>query len=204
MSIVIIDYNMGNPASIKNMIKRIGYESTITSDKNQIINAQKLILPGVGSFDAAMNNLTQLDLIDVLNIKVLKENTPVLGICLGMQLMANKSDEGKLPGLGFIDAEVKKFDFEDESLKVPHMGWNIIDTKKLSKLFDSTPERSRFYFVHSFYVKCNLETDILTTTNYGNTFVSSFEKGNIIGVQFHPEKSHKFGMQLLKNFIEKY
>jgi len=204
MSIVIVNYNMGNPASIKNMIKRIGYESTITSDKNQIINTHKLILPGVGSFDAAINNLTQLDLLEVLKIKVLEENTPVLGICLGMQLMTNKSDEGKQPGLGFINAEVKKFVFEDESLKVPHMGWNFTDIKMHSKLFESMPERSRFYFVHSFYVKCNLEADILTTSNYGNTFVSAFEKGNIIGVQFHPEKSHKFGMQLLKNFIEKY
>ena len=204
MSIVIVDYKMGNSASIKNMIKRIGYESIITSDKSQITNAKKLILPGVGSFDAAINNLTQLDLLEVLKIKVLDENTPVLGICLGMQLMTNKSDEGKQPGLGFIDAEVKKFVFEDESIKVPHMGWNVTDIKMHSKLFESMPERSRFYFVHSFYVKCNLEADILTTTNYGNTFVSAFEKGNIIGVQFHPEKSHKFGMQLLKNFIEKY
>jgi len=204
MSIVIVDYKMGNPASIKNMIKRIGYESIITSDKSQITNAKKLILPGVGSFDAAINNLTQLDLLEVIKIKVLDENTPVLGICLGMQLMTNKSDEGKQPGLGFIDAEVKKFVFEDESIKVPHMGWNFTDIKMHSKLFESMPERSRFYFVHSFYVKCNLEADILTTTNYGNTFVSAFEKDNIIGVQFHPEKSHKFGMQLLKNFIEKY
>lgn len=204
MSIVIIDYNMGNPASIKNMIKRIGYESTITSAKNQIINAQKLILPGVGSFDAAMNNLKKLDLLELLKIKVLEENSPVLGICLGMQLMTYKSDEGKQTGLGFIDAEVKKFIFEDESIKIPHMGWNMTNTKKHSKLFDSMPTNSRFYFVHSYYVHCNNEQDILTTTNYSNSFVSAFEKDNILGVQFHPEKSHKFGMQLLKNFIEKY
>ena len=202
--ITIINYNMGNPASIKNMIKRIGYESTITSDKSQITNAKKLILPGVGSFDAAINNLTQLDLLEMLKIKVLEENTPVLGICLGMQLMTNKSDEGKQSGLGFIDAEVKKFVFEDKSLKVPHMGWNVTDINKHSKLFGSMPERSRFYFVHSFYVHCTNQEDIITTTNYGNNFVSTFEKENIIGVQFHPEKSHKFGMQLLKNFIEKY
>jgi glutamine amidotransferase len=204
MSIIIIDYNMGNPVSIKNMIKRIGYDAIITANANEIMSAKKCILPGVGAFDAAMNNLIQLDLTKILKLKILEEKIPVLGICLGMHLMTNRSEEGKEPGFGFIDAEVKKFSFESKSLKIPHMGWNLINIKKNNKLLTDLPIEPRFYFVHSFYVHCNNEEHIITTTNYGNNFVSSFEKENIMGVQFHPEKSHKFGMQLLKNFIEKY
>lgn len=204
MNNVIIDYGMGNSASIKNMIKRIGYEAVITADKTQITNAKKIILPGVGSFDAAMKNLAELNLIKILRIKIIEEKTPVLGICLGMQLMTKNSEEGTQNGLGFIDAEVKKFNFTEDTLKIPHMGWNITDLKKETKLFKNMSEKSRFYFVHSYYIRCSNEQDIVSTTNYGIPFVSSFERENIVGVQFHPEKSHKFGMQLLKNFIEKY
>jgi glutamine amidotransferase len=200
--IVIIDYGMGNLGSIANMIKKVGAKSIITSDLEEIKRADKLILPGVGSFNNGMRELKELGLIDTLNTKVLEDKTPILGICLGMQLMTQSSEEGELDGLGWIEAESKRF--VSKSLKVPHMGWNIIYNQKESKLFTPTDDEERFYFVHSYYVSCNNREDILTTTSYGHNFVSSFEKENIVGVQFHPEKSHKFGMRLFKNFVERY
>jgi len=200
--ITIIDYGMGNLGSIANMVKKVGGQSFITSDLNEIKKATKLILPGVGSFDNGMSKLRELDLIDILNKKVLEDKVPIMGICLGMQLMTNFSEEGKLVGLGWIDAQSKKF--VSDKLKIPHMGWNIIYQKKVSKLFDELTSEKRFYFVHSYCVSCNKEEDILTKTSYVHDFVSSFERENIIGVQFHPEKSHKFGMALFKNFVEKY
>ena len=200
--IVIVDYGMGNLGSIANMIKKVGYKSIITSDLKELKKATKLILPGVGSFDNGMRNLKELGMIEVLNQKVLIEKTPVLGICLGMQLMTKSSEEGKLSGLGWIDAETKKF--VSDTLKIPHMGWNIIKHQKNSQLFDEIEREKRFYFVHSYCVSCNQEADILTNTNYIQDFVSSFEKENIVGVQFHPEKSHKFGMNLIKNFVENF
>lgn len=200
--ITIIDYGMGNLGSIANMIKKAGHKSIITSDLEEIKNATKLILPGVGSFDNGMRNLAELGMIEVLNQKVLIEKTPILGICLGMQLMTKSSEEGKLSGLGWVDAQTKKF--VSDTLKIPHMGWNIIKHQKNSHLFDEYESEKRFYFVHSYYVDANQKKDILTTTPYTHNFVSSFEKENIIGAQFHPEKSHKFGMSLLKNFLENY
>lgn len=200
MTITIIDYGMGNIGSIANMIKKIGYESIITSDIEEIKKAKKLILPGVGSFDNGMKNLKEMGLTEILNQKVLLEKIPILGICLGMQLMTKGSEEGVLDGLGWVDAETKRF--ESDTLKVPHMGWNTINHQRKSKLFDELESEKRYYFVHSYYVRSNNEKEILTTTNYGFDFVSAFEKENIIGVQFHPEKSHKFGMWLIKNFIE--
>lgn len=200
--IVIIDYGMGNLGSIANMIKKVGSQCIITSDLEKIKNATKLILPGVGSFDNGMKNLKELGMIEVLNQKILIEKTPILGICLGMQLMTKSSEEGSLPGLEWIDARTEKF--VSDNLKIPHMGWNIIRHQKESKLFDALEDEKRFYFVHSYRVSCNHKEDILTHTNYTQDFVSSFEKENIIGVQFHPEKSHKFGMSLIKNFVEHY
>lgn len=200
--IVIIDYGTGNLGSIHNMIKKVGYKSIISSDIETIKKADKLILPGVGSFDNGMKNLKEYELIEVLRQKVLLEKTPILGICLGMQLMTNSSEEGQASGLGWIDAQAKKF--VSDKLKIPHMGWNILHHQKLSKLFDELDSEKRFYFVHSYCVSCNDEEDVLTNTTYGHDFVSSYEKDNIIGVQFHPEKSHKFGMNLIKNFVENY
>lgn len=200
--ITIIDYSMGNLGSIANMIKKVGHKSIITSDLEEIKNATKLILPGVGSFDNGMRNLAELGMIEVLNQKVLVEKTPILGICLGMQLMTKSSEEGKLAGLRWVDAQTKRF--VSDTLKIPHMGWNIIKHQKESTLFDECESEKRFYFVHSYCVSCNIQEDILANTNYTQDFVSLFEKENIIGVQFHPEKSHKFGMQLLKNFVERY
>ncbi|MCT7487114.1 imidazole glycerol phosphate synthase subunit HisH [Aliarcobacter cryaerophilus] len=200
--IVVIDYGMGNLGSIANMIKKVGHKSIITSDLDEIKKATKLILPGVGSFDNGMKNLQERGMIEVLNQKVLVEKIPILGICLGMQLMTKTSEEGNLAGLGWVDAETKKF--VSDTLKIPHMGWNIIKHQKSSQLFDELESEKRFYFVHSYCVSCNHQEDILTTTNYTHDFVSSFEKENIIGVQFHPEKSHKFGMSIIRNFAEKY
>jgi glutamine amidotransferase len=200
--ITIIDYGMGNLGSIANMVKKVGAKSIITSDLDEIQKATKLILPGVGSFDNGMKQLRELGFIDVLNKKILEDKTPIMGICLGMQLMTQSSEEGTLEGLGWIEAKTHKF--VSDSLKVPHMGWNISMIQKDSSLYTAPKIEKRFYFVHSYYVSCKKQEDILSTTSYGHEFVSSFEKENIIGVQFHPEKSHKFGMALFKNFVEKY
>jgi glutamine amidotransferase len=200
--IVLIDYVIGNLGSILNMFKRIGVKVKLSSKIKDIENAEKIILPGVGSFDEGIKNLEKLSLIPILNKKVIDEKTPILGICLGMQLLTKKSEEGKLKGLDWIDAKTIRFNFEDEDLKVPHMGWNEVDIKKKGCLYKNMFEEPKFYFVHSYYVKCNKSEDILTTTNYGLDFCSSVMKDNIFGVQFHPEKSHKYGMKLLKNFAE--
>lgn len=200
--IVVVDYGMGNLGSIANMIKKVGHKCIISSDLEEIKKATKLILPGVGSFDNGMKNLNKLGIIELLNQKILIEKTPILGICLGMQLMTKSSEEGNLSGLGWVDAKTNKF--LSDTLKVPHMGWNIIKHQKRSKLFDEMESEKRFYFVHSYCVSCNDKKDILTNTNYTQDFVSSFEKKNILGVQFHPEKSHKFGMSLIKNFVENF
>jgi imidazole glycerol-phosphate synthase subunit HisH len=203
--ITIIDYKTGNLGSIKNILKRIGEDSVITSDKGEIAKAAKLILPGVGAFDTGMKNLAELDLIDVLNKKVIVEKTPVLGICLGMQLLSKGSEEGLLPGLGWLNATTVRFRFLDtQEYKIPHMGWNFIQEHKASRLFQDMYNDTRFYFVHSYFFKANDPEDILTSTTYEIEFTSAVERGNILGVQFHPEKSHKFGMKLLKNFVDFY
>ena len=197
--IYIVDYNMGNPLSIKNMLSYLEIESIVTSDTNQIKLADRLILPGVGSFDTAMKNLKELGLIETLNELVLEKKIPILGICLGMQLLTNFSEEGGVPGLKWIDAETKKFNIPQE-YKVPHMGWNTIVKNHESRIAEELEKDSRFYFVHSFYVQVkNQKNSSMKTTHY-HEFDSAIEKDNIFGVQFHPEKSHKFGVKLLKNF----
>lgn len=198
--IVIVDYGMGNLGSIKNMFEAIGSEAEITSDLGKIKNAQKLILPGVGSFDNGMENLKKLKLNSVLNELVMIRKTPILGICLGMQLMTEKSEEGKSPGLGWIKGETKKF--ANQNFKIPHMGWNNVKIVKKHPLAEGLNSRAQFYFVHSYFVLLKENRDELLQTNYGGKFTSAFQRANIFGVQFHPEKSHKFGMQLLKNFAE--
>lgn len=203
--ITIIDYGAGNLGSIKNMIRKIGFDAKISSKVEDILDANKLILPGVGSFNFGMEQLNKSGLIDALNVKVLEEKTPIMGICLGVQLFTNQSEEGDLKGLSWFDAETVKFNFNDSNkLKIPHMGWNEIIKKKDSKLLQDINLDSRFYFVHSYHLKCKDQNDSLLETNYGYNFVSAIEKKNIVGVQFHPEKSHKFGMKILNNFIQNY
>ncbi len=202
--IVIIDYGIGNLGSILNMLKRIGADAIVSSDKSDIESADKLILPGVGAFDSGMINMQKYDFVSLLNQKVIEQKTPILGICLGMQLFANKSEEGTLPGLGWFDAEIVKFKLDDSKLKIPAMGWNELNICKPSKLFKDIGDNPRFYFVHSFHLKCNDSLDILAETEYGYQYVSAIEKDNIVGVQFHPEKSHKYGLKLFENFINLY
>ena len=198
----IIDYGMGNFGSIRNMLKHIGFQSEVTSEIMQISSAEKLILPGVGSFDNGMAKITELGLTSILDKMALEEKIPILGICLGMQLMTTKSEEGFSRGLGWIDAETVKFHHNGNKLKIPHMGWNIVDIVRSSPIVKDMDFEPRFYFVHSYYVKCNNSDDVIGKTEYGRDFASIICKENIFGCQFHPEKSHKFGMQILRNFAE--
>lgn len=201
--ITIIDYGMGNLGSIQNMFKRINVESEITGEPAKILQASKLLLPGVGAFDAAMERINASGLKPILDKKALEEKIPVLGICLGMQLLTNSSEEGQLPGLGWINAKTIKFRFpEGQSLKVPHMGWNRVYTANPSPLTENLPGEPRFYFVHSYYVKAADDKDVLMTTHYGFDFHSVIQHNNIFGAQFHPEKSHMYGMKLLENFAK--
>lgn len=199
--IAIIDYGVGNLASVLNMFKKIGVRDVIVSgDATTIEKANKILLPGVGAFDAGMNHLEKSGLIEILNHKALTEKVPVLGICLGMQLLSRKSEEGVKPGLGWIDAETIKFDL-DPSYKIPHMGWNYIKVKRENPLIP-LDSRSRFYFVHSYHVKCLDESQSLATCNFGIDFTCMVNKDNIFGTQFHPEKSLNYGMKLLENFAK--
>ncbi len=203
--VTIIDYKVGNLGSIKNMLKKVGQQSIITSNLAEVENAEKIILPGVGSFDNGVRNLKEAGLWDVLDKKVLQDKTPILGICLGAQLMTRGSEEGKEAGFGWVDAETVKFNIETGSkLKVPSMGWNDVLVQRDSSLISKDNEVQRFYFVHSYHFRFYDQTQILAESQYAYPFISAFEKDNILGVQFHPEKSHRYGMQLLRNFIAKY
>ena len=198
--ITIIDYNTCNVGSINNMLRKLGYDSIISNNREEIKKAEKLILPGVGSFDKGINNLKDLGLIPIIRDKV-NSGTPILGICLGYQLLSRRSEEGKEAGLGLIEADTLKFSFNNPLLRIPHMGWNTLKNYNDSKLFKGLETEARFYFVHSYYVSCDNPKLIAAYTDYGDSFASAIEKDNIFGVQFHPEKSHKYGMRVLTNFI---
>jgi glutamine amidotransferase len=200
--VVIIDCGMGNLFSVKKKFRKLGEDITVTSNPTEINNADKILLPGVGHFGKAMDNLKSLNLLDILNENVLIKKKPILGICLGMQLMAKRSEEGNAEGLGWFDAEVVHFNVADKlRYKIPHTGWNQITKVKDSMLLKDIPDAAEFYFVHSYHFKCNNPQDILNLTEYEYSFVSAVEKDNIFGVQYHPEKSHDIGITMLNNFI---
>jgi imidazole glycerol-phosphate synthase subunit HisH len=197
--IAVLDFNLGNTGSVVNMLKRLGCHVKIAKDTDSLVGATGLILPGVGAFDRGMDKIDNSGLKQQLNDLVLVEKLPVLGICLGMQLMTKGSEEGETKGLGWIDAHTVKFTPEGK-LKYPHMGWNLVEPHKNNELFMKLDAESKFYFVHNYHVECNDKDDVMTSTDYGYKFTSSFQHENIWGCQFHPEKSHKFGMQLLETW----
>ncbi|MEI2635674.1 MAG: imidazole glycerol phosphate synthase subunit HisH [Methylotenera sp.] len=199
--ITIVDYGMGNVGSVFNMLRKLRAKVQISSDKNEIAKSDKLILPGVGHFDRGMNSLNSSGLATILSEQVLVNKKPILGICLGMQMMTRGSEEGVQQGLSWVAADTVKFS-PDNNLKIPHMGWNQVKSSIGAKLFESSPvEPERFYFVHSYYVRADNPKDVAAHCHYGHDFVAAFEVGNIMGVQFHPEKSHLFGMNLFQRFI---
>ena len=202
--IVIVDYGIGNLGSILNMLKKIGAKATISGVPADLEAADKLVLPGVGAFDAAMQRLNDSGLRPLLDDLVLVRRKTVIGLCLGMQLLTEGSEEGTLPGLGWIAGTTKRFRFPPElaHLKVPHMGWNRIRAAEGKALVAGLPDPSRFYFVHSYFVELRDPADAAAWTHYGHDFVSIIQRDHIMGTQFHPEKSHKFGIRLLRNFVE--
>jgi len=199
--ITIVDYGMGNLGSIQNMFKRVGVETRISSDLIEISKSSKIVLPGVGSFDAAMSKISQDGMREVLDRLALVDKIPILGICLGMQLLTRSSEEGKLAGLNWIPADTKRIPAKC-GLKIPHMGWNIVKPSTPSKLVEGFgSEDVRFYFVHSYAVSVDDESHSILKTDYGIEFDSAIQKDNIYGVQFHPEKSHRFGKKIFSNFV---
>jgi glutamine amidotransferase len=204
--ITIIDYNVCNIGSVQGMLKKLGANSVVASNTHDVERATKIILPGVGSFDAGMTELNRSGLRATLDEAVLQRQVPVAGICLGMQLMTEGSEEGTLAGLGWVPAKTIRFARSpNETMKIPHMGWSVVSEAKQSPVLKFMDEESRFYFVHSYHVACRDREDVLLTAQYGSIqFDAAFERENILGFQFHPERSHRFGMTLLKAFLEQY
>ena len=200
--VAIVDYGMGNLHSVKRKLDRIGVHGHVTSAADDVLRADKLLLPGVGHFGKAMEHLTALGLLPVLREAVVERRTPILGICLGMQLFARHSEEGDAEGLGWIDADVQRFELEDtRRFKVPHMGWNGVRAARASPLLTGMTEQTEFYFVHAYHVVCREPEDVVGDTDYGDRFTSVVQRDNVYGVQFHPEKSHDAGEVLLRNFL---
>ncbi|MGX1173805.1 imidazole glycerol phosphate synthase subunit HisH [Pseudomonas sp. R151218B TE3479] len=199
--IVVVDYGVGNIASVLNMLKRVGAKAKASNSREDIEQADKLILPGVGAFDAGMQTLRKSGLVEVLNEQVQGKQKPVMGVCLGSQMLGNGSEEGSEPGLGWIDMDIVRFE-KREGRKVPHMGWNEVTPQLQHPILTGLNQLSRFYFVHSYYMLPRHAENTLLTANYDQQFTAAVVRDNILGFQFHPEKSHKFGMQLFKNFVE--
>lgn len=197
--IAIVDYGLGNVQAFKNVYERFHIPVTLVKSEKDFSKAEKLILPGVGSFDYAMDKLNKSGMRNTLEELVLEENMPILGVCVGMQMLAKFSEEGDLPGLNFIDAEVKKFNLRQGGI-LPHMGWNNVNPRNYNGLFRGMQEEARFYFLHSFYFQAYEESEIEAIANYEEDYTCAIRKNNIFGVQFHPEKSHSFGAKLLTNF----
>ena len=202
--ITIVDYGLGNIKAFLNVYHRLNIKAKTATTAAELAGASKIILPGVGSFDDAMRRLTESGMRGALDDLALRQRLPVLGVCVGMQMLAHGSDEGQLPGLGWIGGRVKRFEPRPTAgaLPVPHMGWNDVRPVAASRLFDQLDEGARFYFLHSYYFVCEREEDRLAVASYGEDFACAAHAGNIFGVQFHPEKSHHFGSRLLQNFAE--
>jgi imidazole glycerol-phosphate synthase subunit HisH len=200
--ITIINYGLGNIKAFANIYHKLGVAFSIATKPEDLKGATKIILPGVGDFDWAMERLDKSGMRQPLDELILEQELPVLGICVGMQILANSSEEGNLPGLGWIDAKVKKFDTSQfkQKTKIPHMGWNDVSPIKNNGLFTGLETNALFYFLHSYYFECNKPEDTLAVANYGSQFACAANHNNIYGVQFHPEKSHQYGIQLLHNF----
>ena len=199
--ITIIDYGMGNLGSVVNMLRRIEVGCEVTGDPARIAEASHILLPGVGAFDAAMERIDASGIRPVLDDKALHQRVPVLGICLGMQLLTRGSEEGVRPGLGWIPGKTRRLP-NSLGIKIPHMGWNQVKRIRQCALTDHLDGEIRFYFVHSYFVEPEDPKDTVLSATHGCTFAAPIQRGNIMGAQFHPEKSHRFGMQLLKNFAE--
>lgn len=202
--IAIIDYGVGNIRAFDNIYRQLDIPIKIARKVDDLTDVNKIILPGVGAFDHALEQLEQSGMRQRLDELVIQNKVPVVGICVGMQMLAHLSDEGKLPGLGWIDASVKKFDVSkiNYSTHLPHMGWNDVNPVKENRLFKGLENNSKFYFLHSYYFHCNDPLDTIATTDYGIEFSCAVNKNNIYGVQFHPEKSHQYGIRLLNNFAK--
>jgi glutamine amidotransferase len=202
--IVVIDIGIGNLGSIVNMLRAIGAPGMASKDAADLAAAERLILPGVGAFDAGVRRLRQSGLVDILRQRVLGDRVPVLGICLGMQLLGEGSEEGSLPGLGWLAADTVRFDFAtiDDRPRIPHMGWNTVEVRRGDSLFRDADDRARYYFVHSYHLRCRNSSDVLGTTHHGYDFASAVQCDNIYGTQFHPEKSHGYGKAVLRAFAE--
>jgi glutamine amidotransferase len=202
--ITLIDYGVGNIFAFQNVYKRLDIPTKIAKTHEDLLDAKKLILPGVGSFDYAMGQLNASGMREKLDELVLEKKVPVIGICVGMQMMGNRSDEGKLEGLKWIDSEILKFDENliQQRTKLPHMGWNDVAPVKNHPLFIGLDKEAIFYFLHSYYFKCNNPIDSIAVSDYGLSFSSAINKDNIYGIQFHPEKSHQYGEKLLHNFAK--
>jgi glutamine amidotransferase len=200
--VAIVDYGMGNLHSVKRKLERLGVHARCTSDPGEIERADKLVLPGVGHFGRAMKHLTDLGLIPALEEAVMQRRTPILGICLGMQLFAHRSEEGDVAGLGWVDADVVRFAVDDPlRLKVPHTGWNGVRVVRPTPLVEGVTDQTEFYFVHAYHLACRDGADVICETDYGRQFTSAVQRGNVYGVQFHPEKSHEAGEAVLRNFL---